>query len=56
MQSAFGFLVFVLIAWGFSENKRGFPVRIVFVGMVLQLDSWHLSAKTAFCEERLYLP
>ncbi|MEZ4550517.1 MAG: nucleoside transporter C-terminal domain-containing protein [Desulfobacterales bacterium] len=37
MQSAFGFLVFVLIAWGFSENKRGFPVRIVFVGMVLQL-------------------
>lgn len=36
-QSAFGFVFFVLIAWCFSENKRRFPVRIVIVGMIIQL-------------------
>jgi len=36
-QSAFGFLIFVFIAWCFSENKRQFPVRIVFAGMIIQL-------------------
>jgi CNT family concentrative nucleoside transporter len=36
-QSAFGFVVFVFIAWAFSENKRQFPVRIVIVGMLIQL-------------------
>jgi len=37
VQSAFGFLIFVFIAWCFSENKRQFPVRIVFTGMIIQL-------------------
>ncbi|MBC2714343.1 MAG: nucleoside:proton symporter [Desulfobacteraceae bacterium] len=37
VQSAFGFVMFVLIAWCFSENKRRFPVRIVMVGMIIQL-------------------
>jgi CNT family concentrative nucleoside transporter len=36
-QSAFGFVVFVFIAWAFSENKRQFPMRIVIVGMLIQL-------------------
>ncbi len=36
-QSAFGFVFFVLIAWCFSENKRRFPVRIVIIGMIIQL-------------------
>ncbi len=36
-QSAFGFVVFVFIAWAFSENKRQFPVRIVIAGMLIQL-------------------
>jgi len=37
IQSAFGFVFFVLIAWCFSENKRQFPVRIVITGMIIQL-------------------
>jgi len=37
IQSAFGFVSFVFIAWCFSENKRQFPVRIVIVGMIIQL-------------------
>lgn len=37
LQSSFGFIFFVLIAWCFSEKKRQFPVRIVIIGMVLQL-------------------
>jgi CNT family concentrative nucleoside transporter len=36
-QSAFGFMIFVCIAWAFSENKRQFPFRIVIVGMIIQL-------------------
>lgn len=37
IQSSFGFLIFIFIAWAFSENKRQFPVRIVIVGMLIQL-------------------
>jgi CNT family concentrative nucleoside transporter len=37
IQSFFGFVFFVLIAWCFSENRRQFPVRIVVVGMIVQL-------------------
>ena len=37
IQSLFGFVFFVLIAWCFSENRRQFPVRIVVVGMIVQL-------------------
>ncbi len=37
IRSAFGFVFFILIAWGFSENKRQFPVRIVIAGMIIQL-------------------
>ena len=37
MQSIAGLVFFVLITWCFSENRRLFPVRIVIVGLVLQL-------------------
>ena len=37
IQSLFGFVFFVLIAWCFSENRLRFPVRIVIIGMIVQL-------------------
>ncbi len=36
-QSLLGLIVFPLLAWAMSENRRRFPVRIVAGGMVLQL-------------------
>lgn len=35
-QSALGLVVFVLIAWLCSENKRRFPVKVVVAGIILQ--------------------
>jgi CNT family concentrative nucleoside transporter len=37
LQSAFGFLAFILIAWLLSENRRAFPWRIVVAGALLQI-------------------
>ena len=37
LQSAFGFLAFILIAWLLSENRRGFPWRVVVAGVLLQI-------------------
>jgi concentrative nucleoside transporter, CNT family len=37
LQSFLGFVVFVLIAWGLSENRRGVRYKGVLVGMGLQL-------------------
>jgi len=37
LQSAFGFLAFLGIAWLLSENRRAFPWRIVAAGALLQI-------------------
>lgn len=36
MSSFLGLLVFILLAWGLSENRRLFPWRTVFAGLALQ--------------------
>jgi len=35
-QSIFGLIVFILVAWIFSENRRKFPVKLVLLGVGLQ--------------------
>jgi len=37
LQSAFGLLVFLAIAWALSENRRGASVRVVVAGVAAQL-------------------
>ena len=37
LQSAFGLVAFVLIAWLLSENRRAVSVRLVVIGLALQL-------------------
>jgi CNT family concentrative nucleoside transporter len=37
LQSAFGLLAFVLIAWILSENRRGVRPRLILIGLGLQL-------------------
>src|SRR6056297_2795001 len=37
IQSIFGFFVFILLAWGLSEQKHRFPFRIVIAGVIIQL-------------------
>ncbi|HKA42560.1 MAG TPA: Na+ dependent nucleoside transporter N-terminal domain-containing protein, partial [Burkholderiales bacterium] len=37
LQSAFGFLSFILIAWLLSEDRRAVPWRIVISGALLQI-------------------
>jgi CNT family concentrative nucleoside transporter len=37
LQSAFGLLAFVLIAWILSENRRAVSLRLIVAGLVLQL-------------------
>lgn len=36
LQSAFGLVAFVLIAWLVSENRRGVRLRLVVIGLALQ--------------------
>lgn len=36
LQSLLGLVVFILIAWGFSENRRKFPIKLVLIGVGLQ--------------------
>jgi len=36
LQSLFGLVVFIFLAWGFSENRRKFPVKLVLIGVSLQ--------------------
>ena len=36
MQSLFGLMIFVAIAWGFSENRKHFPWKLVATGLFLQ--------------------
>ena len=37
LQSAFGFLAIIAIAWLFSEDRRALPWRIVVSGALLQI-------------------
>ncbi len=37
LQSAFGLLVFIAIAWAMSENRRGASVRVAVVGVAAQI-------------------
>jgi CNT family concentrative nucleoside transporter len=37
LQSAAGLIALLAIAWGFSENRRGIPWRIVLAGLALQI-------------------
>jgi len=37
LQNAFGLVAFVLIAWLLSENRRAVSVRLVAIGLALQL-------------------
>jgi concentrative nucleoside transporter, CNT family len=37
LQSAFGLLVFLLIAWGISENRRAASLRVAIAGLAAQL-------------------
>jgi len=37
LQSAFGLLAFVAIAWVLSENRRAVSLRLIGIGLVLQL-------------------
>ncbi|MBM3340836.1 MAG: nucleoside:proton symporter [Betaproteobacteria bacterium] len=37
LQSAFGFIVLLLLAWALSENRRAVPWRIVISGVLLML-------------------
>lgn len=37
LQSAFGLLVFIAIAWAMSENRRGASVRVAIVGVAAQI-------------------
>lgn len=37
LQSAFGFLALIAIAWAISEDRRAFPWRIVISGVLLQM-------------------
>jgi CNT family concentrative nucleoside transporter len=37
LQSLFGALILLVLAWGISENRRALPWRIVLVGVALQV-------------------
>ncbi len=37
LQSAFGLLVFVAIAWAISENRRAVSVRVAVAGIATQI-------------------
>jgi len=48
LQSLLGLVVFILLAWGLSTNKRAFPWRTVIWGLVLQVVFALLILKTTF--------
>jgi CNT family concentrative nucleoside transporter len=48
VQSIAGLAVFVLIAWAFSENRRGVVLRTVLVGVGLQLAIGFLLLRVPF--------
>ncbi|MFW6011366.1 MAG: NupC/NupG family nucleoside CNT transporter, partial [Desulfosalsimonas sp.] len=48
IRGFFGFLMFVLIAWLISENRRGFPVRTVAAGVGIQVGLALVLLKISF--------
>jgi CNT family concentrative nucleoside transporter len=51
LQSLFGLAAFVLLAWVLSENRRGVNLRLVSVGLVLQVALGALLLKAPACRE-----
>jgi CNT family concentrative nucleoside transporter len=51
LQSLFGLAAFVLLAWGLSENRRGVNLRLVAVGLVLQVALGALLLKVPACRK-----
>jgi len=51
LQSIFGLLVFMAIAWFVSENRKSVPWRLVLVGIVLQIVIAVLLLKLSFFRE-----
>jgi len=47
-RALLGLAFFVLVAWGLSSNRKAFPLRIVLVGLVLQIALGALILKTTF--------
>ena len=37
IQGALGLIMFTALAWAFSENRSRFPVKMAFIGIILQL-------------------
>jgi len=48
LQSVAGFLIFAALAWCISENRSGFPVKTVLIGMLTQLGLALLLLKFKF--------
>ncbi|SMF12662.1 NupC/NupG family nucleoside CNT transporter [Desulfovibrio gilichinskyi] len=56
IQSCFGLLGLILIAWAISENRRGVHVKIVFMGLFLQILIATLMLKvSAFSNAMMFL-
>ncbi|MBN1142206.1 MAG: nucleoside:proton symporter [Deltaproteobacteria bacterium] len=49
-QSILGLAAFILIAWLCSENRRGFPWKVVAVGLVLQFLTAFLLLHLRICQ------
>ena len=55
IQSLLGLIVFVLLAWLASENRRRFPFKLVMVGLGLQLLLAALLLKVPWCQDLFLL-
>jgi CNT family concentrative nucleoside transporter len=53
LQSAFGLLAFLAVAWALSENRRGASVRVVVAGIAAQLILAALLLKVPLLEAAL---
>ncbi|MDE2493578.1 MAG: nucleoside:proton symporter [Alphaproteobacteria bacterium] len=54
LQSLLGIVVILATAWIFSENRRGFPLRIVAAGLALQIGLALLMLRVPVAREALY--
>lgn len=54
LQAAGGLAVFVLIAWGGSENPRAFPWRTVLAGIAIQIGLAILFLLVPFMQQALF--
>ncbi|MEO0477551.1 MAG: Na+ dependent nucleoside transporter N-terminal domain-containing protein [Planctomycetota bacterium] len=47
-RAMLGLAVFILLAWALSSNRKQFPWRVVFTGLLLQIALGLLVLKTPF--------